>query len=530
MTKYVFVTGGVVSGLGKGIVAASLGRLIKQRGYKVASVKLDPYMNVDPGTMNPVQHGEVYVTDDGAETDLDLGHYERFIDEPLTKFSNLTSGRVYQRVIDRERNGEYGGKTVQIVPHVTDEIKAFIRAGAKESGAQVLITEIGGTTGDIESRPFIEAVRQFGLDVGRENCVFIHVCLVPYISGSDEYKSKPVQHSVKELMGMGIAPDVIVTRSDGDCGEAVREKISLFCCVDRDCVIPSLTVPCLYEAPLMLHDGGLDKVVCRKLKLRGKCDLKEWKRLIGRANKRKGEVEIAIVGKYVSLHDSYLSVVEALNHASFAEGVFVKVRWVDSEEIERTGAEKALRGADGVLVPGGFGVRGTQGMIDACEWARNNGVPYFGICLGMQIAVIEFARHVAGIADATSGEFGEGSKVIDILPDKKGKRIGGTLRLGAYPCAVLPGTRLASVYGSSAVSERHRHRYEFNNAFLPALTKAGLRVGGTSPDGSLVEAIETDGAFFVGVQFHPEFTSRPNRPHPIFRAFVAAAKEYKVKK
>ena len=526
MTKYVFVTGGVVSGLGKGIVAASLGRLLKLRGYKVAAQKFDPYMNIDPGTMNPTQHGEVFVTHDGAETDLDLGHYERFIDENLTKFSNLTSGKVYWSVLNKERNGEYLGQTVQIIPHETNEIKSFIVKNVEATGADVLITEIGGTIGDIESQPFLEAIRQFSIEVGRKNCLFIHVCLVPYISGSDEYKSKPAQHSTKELQAMGISPDIIITRSDNDCGETIRKKIALFCNVKEDCVIANTTADCLYEVPVMLHNNGLDKVVCRELGLKNKCDLSPWKSMIKDIHSRKGETVIAIVGKYVSLHDSYLSIVESLNHASYACHTNVKLLWVDSEEITAANVAMKLRGVQGVLVPGGFGIRGTEGMIEACRYARENGIPYFGICLGMQIAVIEYARNVAGIEDATSGEFKRsGSHVIDLMPDQNGKKLGGTMRLGAYPCLIKKGTRMAEAYGKELVEERHRHRYEFNNDYRDALEAAGLVISGTSPDGHIVETIEapTD-SFFIGVQFHPEFTSRPNRANPIFRDFVSAAK------
>ena len=529
MTKYVFVTGGVVSGLGKGIVAASLGRLLKMRGYKVAAQKFDPYMNIDPGTMNPTQHGEVFVTHDGAETDLDLGHYERFIDENLTRFSNLTSGKVYWSVLNKERAGEYLGQTVQIIPHVTNEIKSFIQKNVEETGADVLITEIGGTIGDIESQPFLEAIRQFSLEVGRKNCLFIHVCLVPYISGSDEYKSKPAQHSTKELQAMGISPDIIITRSDADCGEAIRKKIALFCNVKEDCVIANTTADCLYEVPLMLHNNGLDKVVCRELGLKNKCDLSPWKAMVKDIYSRKGTVHIAIVGKYVSLHDSYLSIVESLNHASYACHTNVQLHWIDSEGITRENAAKKLEGVQGVLIPGGFGTRGTEGMIEACRYARENGVPYFGICLGMQIAVIEFARNVAGIKDATSGEFSKtGSHVIDLMPDQNGKRMGGTMRLGAYPCVIKEGTRMAKAYDKQLIEERHRHRYEFNNSFRAKLEEAGLTISGTSPDGNIVETVEAPSkSFFIGVQFHPEFTSRPNRANPIFRDFVAAAKECK---
>jgi len=525
MAKFIFVTGGVVSGLGKGIVAASLGRLLTLRGLKVTAQKLDPYMNIDPGTMNPTQHGEVFVTDDGAETDLDLGHYERFIDRNLTKYSNLTSGKVFWSVLNKERQGLYLGQTVQIIPHVTNEIKYFIKKNAEASAADVVITEIGGTIGDIESQPFLEAIRQFSRDVGRENCLFIHVCLVPYISGSDEYKSKPAQHSVKELQSIGIYPDVIVTRSDGDCGECIRNKISLFCNVKPDCVISNTTVDCLYKAPMMLHENGLDTVVCRELGINEKLDLTSWNKLIEDIDSRSGKVVIAMVGKYVSLHDSYLSVVEALNHASFSNRVFVEIKWVDSEEITRDNVAAKLAGVDGILVPGGFGVRGVEGMITACNYARTNDIPYLGICLGMQISVIEFARNAAGVTNATSGEFGDGDKVIDLMEDQKGKEKGGTMRLGSYPCKIKTGTLMHAVYGKTLISERHRHRYEFNNEFRNLLSENGLVLSGTSPDDRIVETVEVKGnRFHLGVQFHPEFTSRPNRPNPVFDAFVKACK------
>ncbi len=527
MTKFIFVTGGVVSGLGKGITAASLGRLLKQRGLKVASQKLDPYMNVDPGTMSPYQHGEVFVTDDGAETDLDLGHYERFIDENLNRYSNLTSGKVYWNVLNKERRGEYLGETVQIIPHVTNEIKAFILKNAEITGADVMLTEIGGTIGDIESQPFLEAIRQLSIEVGRRNCLFIHVCLVPYISGSDEFKSKPTQHSVKELQAMGIHPDIIVTRSDKDVGDSIRKKISLFCNVDNDCVISNTTLGCLYEVPLMLHDEGMDDVVCRELGLSTpEADLTQWRAMVDAIHARNGEVEIALVGKYVKLHDSYLSVVESLYHAGFACGKKVKIRWVDSDSVTDETAKKVFDGCDGIIVPGGFGDRGIEGMICSCRYARENGVPYFGICLGMQIAVIEYARHVLGYPDANSREFDENGKhlVIDLMPDQHGVIKGGTMRLGAYPCKVAPGTKMADCYGSENISERHRHRYEFNNEYREELTKKGLVISGTSPDGHLVETVELPGRdFFVGVQFHPEFKSRPNKPHPLFVGFVSAA-------
>ena len=533
MTKYIFVTGGVVSGLGKGIVAASLGRLLKLRGYKVAAQKLDPYMNVDPGTMNPIQHGEVYVTEDGAETDLDLGHYERFIDEDLNKYSNLTSGKVFSRVLEKERKGEYLGQTVQIIPHVTNETKRFIKKNAKVTKADVVITEIGGTIGDIESAHFLEAIRQYAADVGRENCLFIHVCLVPYVSGSDEYKTKPTQHSVKELQSLGIHPDVIVTRSDSDIGDDLRRKIALFCNVKPDCVISDVTMDCLYQSPVMLHDNGLDKVVCRELKLRGKLDLSPWKALIKRINGRKKHVKIALVGKYVKLHDSYLSVVEALYSAGFENGCYVDIDWVDSEEVFPDTAEEIFKGIDGIIVPGGFGSRGIEGMIETCKYARTHNVPYFGICLGMQVMVMEFARNVAGLTGATSGEFDENAKykVIDLMPDQQGNiPKGGTMRLGAYPCKIKAGTQMSEYYQTDEIRERHRHRYEFNNDYRETLEKHGLTLSGTSPDDRIVETVEIEGdRFFVGSQFHPEFKSRPNKAHPLFRGFIASALKTKEK-
>lgn len=528
MTKYVFVTGGVVSGLGKGITAASLGRLLKMRGLKVASQKLDPYMNVDPGTMSPFQHGEVFVTDDGAETDLDLGHYERFIDEDLTRYSNLTSGRVYWNVLSRERRGEYLGETVQVIPHITDEIKHFIYAGAQKSGADVLITEIGGTIGDIEGQPFIEAIRQISLEQGRENCLFIHVTLVPYLSGSFELKTKPTQHSVKELQGMGIHPDIVVCRTDRPLDRSIKDKIALFCNVDRDCVIENNTMPCLYEAPLMLHGHGLDTAVSKKLGLEGQMEgLGAWEEMVDRIHSLSRSVKIAIVGKYVGLHDSYLSVREALYHGGYENDAKVEVLWIDSESLTPENIGEILGPADGILVPGGFGIRGIEGMILACRYAREHRIPYFGICLGMQVCVIEYARNVLGLKDANSREFDpEGTNcVIDLMEEQmKVLQKGGTMRLGAYPCRILHGTLMEKIYGASSVSERHRHRYEYANAYRKDLEAAGLKVCGTSPDGKLVEAVEAQGSFFhLGVQFHPEFKSRPDRAHPIFREFIKEA-------
>ncbi len=528
MTKYIFVTGGVVSGLGKGITAASLGRLLKARGLKVAAQKLDPYINVDPGTMSPYQHGEVYVTEDGAETDLDLGHYERFIDEDLTKYSNLTSGKVYWNVLNKERRGEYLGSTVQVIPHITNEIKEFVYRAGKETGADIVITEIGGTIGDIESQPFLEAVRQISLEVGRDNSLFIHVTLVPYLHGSDEHKSKPTQHSVKELQGMGIAPDIIVLRCDEPLEEGIFKKISMFCNVKEDCVIENITLDSLYGAPLMLERSNFSAVVCRELGIDApEMDLTEWALLVERIRSADREVKIGLVGKYVQLHDAYLSVAEALHHAGYAFGAKVMIEWIDSEELDENTCREKLRGLSGIIVPGGFGDRGIEGMILAAGYAREKGVPYMGICLGMQIAVIEFARNVAGIKDACSGESADASehRVIDFMPGQYEEiEKGGTLRLGSYPCAIEKGTLLEKCYGVNAIAERHRHRYEFNNDYRDILRAGGLCLSGLSPDGKLVEAVELpEHPFFIGVQFHPEFKSRPTRPHPIFREFVKAS-------
>ena len=532
MTKYIFVTGGVVSGLGKGITAASLGRLLKSRGFKVAAQKLDPYINIDPGTMSPYQHGEVYVTEDGAETDLDLGHYERFIDENLNKYSNLTTGKVYHNVLTKERRGEYLGQTVQVIPHVTNEIKSFIFNVGKLGEADVVITEIGGTIGDIESQPFLEAIRQVPLEVGRENCLYIHVTLVPYIESSGEHKSKPTQHSVKELQGIGIVPDIIVARCDRPLEEDIKRKISLFCNVKPDCVIENLTLPSLYRCPVMLEEQNLSSIVCRELHMAcPPIDLSEWEALLDRMDRMSKRVRIALVGKYVKLHDAYLSVAEALRHAGFENGAEVEIDWVDSELLTRENAADYLKNCDGIILPGGFGNRGIEGMVAACEYARTHDLPYFGICLGMQVAVIEFARHVLGLADANSGEFAEtGHKVIDLMPDQKGKVKGGTMRLGAYPCAVSEGSRLYECYKRFAISERHRHRYEFNNDYREDFKKAGMVLSGQSPDGRLVEAVELpDHPFFIGVQFHPEFKSRPNAAHPLFKNFIARSLESRKK-
>ena len=527
MTKYIFVTGGVVSGLGKGITAASLGRLLKARGLKVAAQKLDPYINVDPGTMSPYQHGEVYVTEDGAETDLDLGHYERFIDEDLNQYSNLTTGKVYWNVLNKERRGEYLGSTVQVIPHITNEIKEFVYRVGKKTDADVVITEIGGTIGDIESQPFLEAVRQISLEVGKENCLFIHVTLVPFLRGSDEHKSKPTQHSVRELQGMGVKPDIVVLRCDEPLEDSIFQKISLFCNVKPDCVIENITLPNLYEAPLMLEKQNFSGIVCRELGLQTRePDLTEWQALVQRIYHLRRSVTIGLVGKYVQLHDAYLSVAEALRHAGYALDSEVSIRWIDSETLTPETYEAALGDLDGIIVPGGFGSRGIEGMILAAKYAREHTVPYFGICLGMQIMVIEYARF-AGLNDANSGEFDTETpnKVIDFMPGQSETVAkGGTLRLGAYPCVIAPNTTMARCYGAEEISERHRHRYEFNNDYRKLLTDAGLTLSGTSPDQRLIETVElSECPFHVGVQYHPEFKSRPNKPHPLFAGFIAAA-------
>ena len=527
-TKYIFVTGGVVSGLGKGITAASLGRLLKARGLKVAAQKLDPYINVDPGTMSPYQHGEVYVTEDGAETDLDLGHYERFIDENLNKYSNLTTGKVYWNVLNKERRGEYLGSTVQVIPHITNEIKEFVYSVAKKTDADVVITEIGGTIGDIESQPFLEAVRQISLEVGQQNSLFIHVTLVPFLRGSDEHKSKPTQHSVKELQGMGVKPDIIILRCDEPLESSIFQKIAMFCNVKPDCVIENITLPELYEAPIMLEKSNFSSIVCRELGINAPdIDLSDWNAMLDRIHRRSREVTIGLVGKYVQLHDAYLSVAEALRHAGYASGAHVNIKWIDSETVNEQNVEEILCDCSGVVVPGGFGNRGIDGKIVTADYCRTHNLPYLGICLGMQVAVIAFARYVAGMADANSGEFDPDSthKVIDFLPDQSDETAkGGTLRLGAYPCRITPGTQMHRLYGSLDISERHRHRYEFNNHFRDALTAAGLTISGTSPDGYIVETVEIEGNdFYVGVQYHPEFKSRPNKPHPLFLGLVTAA-------
>ncbi len=528
--KYVFITGGVVSGLGKGICAASLARLLKARGFKVQNQKLDPYLNVDPGTMSPYQHGEVFVTDDGAETDLDLGHYERFSDEPLSRECSISSGRIFWNVLSRERQGGYLGRTVQIIPHITDEIKRCIYA-MESKGADVLICEIGGTVGDIESQPYLEAVRQIHAEKDAHEVLFIHVPLVVEIPGSGELKSKPVQHSVRELQAAGIHPDVLVCRTNQPLDDEMREKIALHCSLSKASIIQSLTAPSIYEVPLMLEAEGLADIVCHKLRLPESApDLSDWTSMVERIHAARGRVKIALVGKYVQLHDAYLSIEEALHHAAASAGVSADIDWIDSEEITPATVEDRLQGADGILVPGGFGSRGIGGMIEAARYARTRGIPYFGICLGMQIAVIEFARHVLGWADAHSTEFDEQTAhpVIDLMPGQRGiTDKGGTMRLGSWPCVLKEGSRAAEAYGTRSIHERHRHRYEFNNDYRAAFEQNGMTLAGLSPDETLVEIVEEAlPNWFVGVQFHPEFKSRPNRPHPLFAAFIEAAAKH----
>lgn len=527
--KYVFVTGGVVSGLGKGICAASLGRLLKQRGLRVKNQKFDPYLNVDPGTMSPYQHGEVFVTDDGAETDLDLGHYERFVDESLSGASSVSAGKIYWNVLNRERQGAYLGGTVQIIPHVTDEIKRCIYQ-MESDDVDVLISEIGGTVGDIESQPFLEAIRQVAVEKGRQNVLYIHVPLIVQIPGSGELKSKPTQHSVKELLSVGIQPDILVCRTDAEISEDVRHKIALFCNVEPDCVIQNLTAQTLYEAPLLLEREGLADCVCRKLGLGNvQPDLTEWTAMVRRIKAAKRHVRIALVGKYIQLHDAYLSVSESLFHAAAANDAVCDIKWVDSEELTQENINDVLGDCEGILVPGGFGDRGIEGMILAARYAREKDVPYLGICLGMQIAVIEFARNVVGWADANSAEFTSSSlhPVIDLMPEQQGITAkGGTMRLGQYPCALDKESKAYELYGEETIYERHRHRYELNNDFREELCEKGLRLAGLSPDGRLVEVVENPAnRWFVAAQFHPEFKSRPNKPQPLFYGFVKAALE-----
>lgn len=536
--KYIFVTGGVVSGLGKGITAASLGRLLKARGYRVTMQKFDPYINMDPGTMSPYQHGEVFVTEDGAETDLDLGHYERFIDENLSINSNVTTGKIYWSVISKERRGDYGGRTVQVIPHITNEIKSKVYSVGADK-ADIVITEIGGTVGDIESTPFLEAIRQVSNEVGRENCLYIHLTLVPYISTSGEQKTKPTQHSVKELLQLGIQPDIIVCRTEKPLEDGIAEKIGLFCNIPSDCVIQNLDLDTLYEVPLELEKEGLARIVCRRLGLKDKTpDLKSWTKMVDTVKSLMTDegprVKIALVGKYVGLHDAYISVVESLKHGGIHNNVNVDISWIDSELLTEDNIDSYLSEADGILVPGGFGERGIEGMILAAKYARENAIPYFGICLGMQIAVIEFSRHVLGLDDANSTELNPHTKspVIDLMLDQVNiENLGGTMRLGAYPCAIEKGTRAFEIYGCPHIFERHRHRYEFNNEYRDRISKNGLVLSGKSPDGKLVEMVENPNhPWFIGVQFHPEFKSRPNRVHPLFGDFIRAAAEKMNKK
>ena len=529
-TKYIFVTGGVVSSLGKGITAASLGRLLKNRGYKVTIQKFDPYINIDPGTMSPYQHGEVFVTDDGAETDLDLGHYERFIDINLGKTSNITAGKVYWSVINKERKGEYLGSTVQVIPHITNEIKNAVFRVGKEDNADVVITEIGGTVGDIESLPFLEAIRQVKKEVNRDDVLYIHVTLVPYISAAGELKTKPTQHSVKELRGIGIQPDIIVCRTEKEISREMKDKLALFCDVDPDAIVENRTCSTIYEVPLMMQDEGLDSIVVRKLNLEDRpADMTEWKEMVHKILNPKKEITIALVGKYVALHDAYISVAEALGHAGIVEDTKVNIKWVDSEAVEAEGTDLAevYKDVDGILVPGGFGCRGVEGKISTIQYAREHKVPFLGICLGMQTSVMEFARSVLDMNGATSTEFDESCKfpVIDLMDDQVDvDEKGGTMRLGVYPCKTVPGTKVHEAYGEDLIYERHRHRWEFNNAYRQQLTDAGLIISGTSPDNRLVECVEVaDHPWFVGVQFHPELKSRPNNAHPLFKGFVKAA-------
>ncbi len=536
-TKYIFVTGGVVSGLGKGITAASLGRLLKNRGYKVTIQKFDPYINVDPGTMSPYQHGEVFVTDDGAETDLDLGHYERFIDENLSVNSNVTTGKIYQTVINKERRGDYLGGTVQVIPHITNEIKerVYRAANSNDGPVDIVITEIGGTVGDIESTPFLEAIRQVSADKGRENVIYIHVTLLPFIAGSDELKTKPTQHSVKEMLGMGIQPTILVCRSEMDIPDDARQKIANFCNVRPQDVILNRTASSLYAVPLMLEHEGLANVVCEHLGIPNPTpDLEEWKEMVHKQENTTKTLKIGLVGKYVALPDAYISVMESLRHASFAQDAKVDIALINAEDVTPKTSESLLGDCDGILVPGGFGDRGIEGKIEAVRYARENKKPYLGLCLGMHMATIEFARHVIGLDGANSAEFSDGMyNVIDIMPNQKDVDMGGTMRLGLYPCKLEPGTISREVYGDELVYERHRHRYEFNNAYRAQFLEKGFILAGQSPDGKLVEIVELPKSmhpWFVAVQFHPEFKSRPNRPHPLFKDFIRASLELKENK
>ncbi|MBB5324026.1 CTP synthase [Anoxybacillus tepidamans] len=528
MTKYIFVTGGVVSSLGKGITAASLGRLLKNRGLNVTIQKFDPYINVDPGTMSPYQHGEVFVTDDGAETDLDLGHYERFIDINLNKYSNVTTGKIYSTVLKKERRGDYLGGTVQVIPHITNEIKERVFRAGRETNADVVITEIGGTVGDIESLPFLEAIRQIKSDIGRENVMYIHCTLVPYIKAAGEMKTKPTQHSVKELRSLGIQPNVIVVRTEMPMSQEMKDKIALFCDIDPKAVIEARDADTLYAVPLMLQEQKLDQIVCEHLKLNcQEADMTEWKVLVEKVRNLSHKTKIALVGKYVELQDAYISVVEALRHAGYAFDTDVEIQWINSEHVNRENVAELLKDANGILVPGGFGDRGIEGKIEAIRYAREQRIPFFGICLGMQLASVEFARHVVGLKGAHSSEIDPDTPhpIIDLLPEQKDvEDLGGTLRLGLYPCKLLEGTLAYEAYQDEVIYERHRHRYEFNNQYRQVMEQHGFVFSGTSPDGRLVEIIELkDHPWFVAAQFHPEFTSRPTRPQPLFRDFVKAS-------
>lgn len=525
-TKYIFVTGGVVSSLGKGITAASLGRLLKERGYKVTIQKFDPYINVDPGTMNPYEHGEVFVTDDGAETDLDLGHYERFIDENLTKYNNITTGKIYQSVIEKERKGEYLGKTVQVIPHITNEIKSKIEIAGKANNSDIVITEIGGTVGDIESTPFLEAIRQFKYDIGRENAIYIHVTLVPYLKAAGELKTKPSQHSVKELMSLGIRPDILVCRTEKELGKDMKRKLSMFCDIDEDAVIQAMDASTIYEIPLIMEEEGLAKIACKKLGIEDRnYDLTAWKEVVEKIKHPQDRVKIAVVGKYVELKDAYISINESIEHAAYSMGYKADIDYIQAENLD----VEILKGYSGILVPGGFGNRGIEGKMAAIKYARENKIPFLGICLGMQLTVVEYARNILGYENANSSEFDENTKypVIHIMEDQKNiENKGGTMRLGAYPCILSEGSLALELYGRKEISERHRHRYEYNNMYREALENAGLKVSGTSPDGNLVEIVELPREmhpFFIAGQFHPEFKTRPNNPHPLFKGFIAAA-------
>ncbi|EMI11323.1 CTP synthase [Anoxybacillus gonensis] len=530
MTKYIFVTGGVVSSLGKGITAASLGRLLKNRGLKVTIQKFDPYINVDPGTMSPYQHGEVFVTDDGAETDLDLGHYERFIDINLNKYSNVTTGKIYSTVLKKERRGDYLGGTVQVIPHITNEIKERVFRAGRETNADVVITEIGGTVGDIESLPFLEAIRQIKSDVGRDNVMYIHCTLVPYIKAAGEMKTKPTQHSVKELRSLGIQPNVIVVRTEMPMSQDMKDKIALFCDIDPKAVIEARDADTLYAVPLMLQEQKLDQIVCEHLKLNcNEADMTEWIALVEKVRNLSNKTTIALVGKYVELQDAYISVVEALRHAGYAFDADIDIRWINSEHVDRDNVAQLLQGVNGILVPGGFGDRGIEGKIEAIRYAREQRIPFLGICLGMQLASVEFARHVVGLKDAHSAEIDPNTPhpIIDLLPEQKDiEDLGGTLRLGLYPCKLVEGTKAYEAYQDEVIYERHRHRYEFNNEYRTMMEENGFVFSGTSPDGRLVEIIELkDHPWFVAAQFHPEFTSRPTRPQPLFREFIRASLE-----